>query len=286
MRGLPLVPRLCLLVLRLKSKVSSRLPSLPPSFLGEPLVHRGLHDVANGVQENSRPSFERAIKQGFGIELDLQMSSDGEAMVFHDYALDRLTNDAGAIQMRTAAELRDVRLKVGNDRILDLEGLLQLVDGQVPLLIELKDQDGGMGPNVGRLERRVAEILANYKGDTAVMSFNPHAVMAMSQFAPNVPRGLTTSNLDAEFWPMLPRKRAEELAKIPDFGRTGACFVSHNHEMLDGAPVTTLRKRGVPILCWTVRSQEQENKARRLADNITFEGYIPEKHIQSEDPDV
>ncbi len=242
-----------------------------------------MHDVPNGVQENSRPSFERAIKGGYGIELDLQMSSDGEAMVFHDYALDRLTNESGPIQMRTAAELRELKLKVGNDPIMDLAELLQLVNGQVPLLIELKDQDGGIGPNVGRLERRVAELLANYKGDAVFMSFNPHSMAVMSQIAPDVPRGLTTCDFNAEFWPMLPRKRAGELAEIPDFDRIGACFISHDYRLLDAAPVAALRARGVPIICWTVRSAEQEIKARRLADNITFEGYIPAKRSQTED---
>jgi len=262
------------------------LASLPTSLLGEPIVHRGMHDVPNGVQENSRPSFERAIKHGFGIELDLQMSSDGEAMVFHDYALDRLTDESGPIQMRTAAELRKVKLKVGSDPILDLPELLQLVNGKVPLLIELKDQDGGAGPNVGRMERRVAELLANYKGDAVVMSFNPHSMAVMSEIAPDIPRGLTTSDFNAEFWPMLPRKRAEELAKIADFDRVGACFISHDHRLLDANPVTALRTRGVPLLCWTVRSLEQEIKARRLADNITFEGYIPENRSQPEDENV
>jgi len=139
------------------------LPNLPPSFLGEPITHRGLHDVLRGVQENSRPSFEEAIKRGYGIELDLQLSSDGEAMVFHDYVLDRLTDETGPIQMRTAKELRQVKLTVGNDPIMDLPTLLDLVQGKVPLLIELKDQDGACGPNIGRLEPRVAELLSKYQ---------------------------------------------------------------------------------------------------------------------------
>ncbi len=236
-----------------------------------------MHDVANGVQENSRPSFEAAIKHGYGIELDLQMSSDGEAMVFHDYMLDRITDESGPIHMRTAAEIRQIKLTVGNDPIMDLPQVLELVNGQVPLLIELKDQDGALGPNVGWLERRVAEILAEYSGDAVVMSFNPHSTAQMSKIAPNIPRGLTTCDFNAEHWQMLPRKRAAELAEIPDFDRTGACFISHDHRLLDATPVAALKARGVPVLCWTVRSQEQEIKARRLADNITFEGYIPLK---------
>lgn len=259
------------------------MPSLPPSFLGEPIVHRGLHDVSKGVQENSRPSFEAAIKGGYGIELDLQLSSDGEAMVFHDYMLERLTDESGPVQMRTAAELQSITLKIGNDPIMVLPDLLELVDGQSPLLIELKDQDGAAGPNVGRLEHRVAEVVAKYKGDVAFMSFNPHSMMVMSDIAPKIPRGLTTCDFNAEFWPMLQRKRASELAEIPDFDRTGSCFISHDHRLLDAVPVKALKARSVPILCWTVRSAEQEIKARRLADNITFEGYIPAKRPQTKD---
>lgn len=245
-----------------------------------------MHDVENGVQENTRPSFERAIKHGFGIELDLQMSSDGEAMVFHDYALDHLTHASGPIQMRTAAELRQVKHKVGSDPIMDLSQLLELVNGQVPLLIEVKDQDGGIGPNVGRLEQRTAELLENYKGDAVFMSFNPHSMAVMSEIAPDVPRGLTTCDFNAEFWPMLNRDRAKELAQIPDFDRVGASFISHDHRLLNAEPVKALKARGIPLLCWTVRSPEQEIKARQLADNITFEGYIPAKRPKTKDADV
>lgn len=259
------------------------MPSLPPSFLGEPIVHRGLHDVKNGVQENSRPSFEAAIERGYGIELDLQLSSDGEAMVFHDYMLERLTDEVGPIQQRTSTELKQIRLSVGGERILQLSKVLDIVRGRVPLLIELKDQDGVCGPNVGRLERRVVEVLTKYTGDVALMSYNPHSMMMMSELAPDIPRGLTTDGFTQEGWPIMPRDRAAELAKIPDFDRTGSSFISHDHRLLDTPPVTALKARGVPILCWTVRSTTQEIKARHIADNITFEGYIPVKRHQSKD---
>jgi len=260
--------------------------SLPSSLLTEPVVHRGLHDVANGVQENSPSSFKAAVNNGYGIELDLQMSSDGEAVVFHDYTLDRVTDETGPIFTRTAAEIRQIRLKAGNEPILDLPELLELVDGQVPLLIELKDQDGALGQNVGRLEPRVAEVLSNYSGDAVVMSFNPHSIAMMSKIAPNIPRGLTTSDFKVESWPMLPRGRAKELAAIPDFDRVGASFISHDHRVLDMAAVKKLKDRNIPVLCWTIKSQEQENRARRIADNITFEGYIPAKRPNGKDADV
>ena len=261
------------------------MPSLPSSFLSAPIAHRGFHDAANGVQENSLRAFEEAIKHGFGIELDLQLSSDGEAMVFHDYTLDRLTKESGPIRMKTAAELSDVKLNSCDEMIPTLSDVLKLVNGRALLVIELKDQDGAVGPDVGPLERRVAEVLKTYTGDAVVMSFNPHSVMLLSQIAPNVPRGITTGDYSQQF-KLLSRTRAEELNEVPDFESTGSSFVSQDHRLLGAAPVAALKARGVPIMCWTVRSPEQEIKARRLADNITFEGYIPATRLQPEDADV
>lgn len=258
--------------------------SLPASFLRIPITHRGLHNAALGISENSRAAFTAAIKAGFAIEADLQLSSDSEAMVFHDHYLERLTNSSGAIRMRTAAELRKTKLKFGTETIFGLYELLELVNGRVPILIELKDQDGAFGSNVGQLELRTAEILRDYKGDVAVMSFNPHMVMNMADLAPTIPRGLTTSDFDHRLWPKISSKRAKELAGIHDFDRTGSCFISHNHELLNTAPVSRLRSSGVPVLCWTIKSAEEEAAARRLADNFTFEGYIPAKHSQLENP--
>lgn len=251
------------------------MPKLPDSFLARPIAHRGLHDLKNGVQENSRASFIAAIKGGYGIELDLQMSADGEAMVFHDYHLGELTGKNGALQMRTAEELRQIPLNVGDETIPDLSEILHLVNGQAPMLIELKDQDGALGPNIGKLEARVAEILSHYKGDAVVMSFNPYSMLAMAKLAPNLPRGITTCDYNAEHWQWTPRKRAEELREIPDFDRTGACFISHNYTQLNAAPVQALKARDVPILSWTICNSEQETIARNGADNITFEGYRP-----------
>ena len=123
--------------------------TLPRGFVDLPLAHRALHDVAQGRPENSRAAIRAAIEAGYGIEIDVQLSADGAAMVFHDYALDRLTHDSGAVRLRSAADLKAVPLKGGDEGIPDLPEVLQLVAGQVPLLIELKDQDGAMGTNLG-----------------------------------------------------------------------------------------------------------------------------------------
>jgi glycerophosphoryl diester phosphodiesterase len=130
-----------------------------------------------------------------------------------------------------------------------------------------------MGGQVGALEEAAARDLAGYAGPVAVMSFNPHSVAAMAEHAPEVPRGLTTAAFDSHYWAHLPEATRAHLREIPDFERTGAAFVSHQANDLDRPRVAALRARGVPVLCWTIRSEADERAARRLADNVTFEGY-------------
>ena len=248
------------------------MPDLHPAFLLPPIAHRGLH--GEGRSENAPAAFEAAITHGYGIELDIQMSSDGEAMVFHDYHLGRLTDDKGPTRMRSAAELSALTLPDGSN-IPTLREVLKQVSGQVAVLVEIKDQDGAMGDNVGPLEKRVAEIVSEYRGPVAVMSLNPHAIYRMQDLAPDVPRGLVTCRFSKEDWPLLPRARAEELAAIPDFEASGASFISHHFKSLDMPRVNDIRQTGDPVLSWTITSGDEEFEARRLADNITFEGYLP-----------
>jgi glycerophosphoryl diester phosphodiesterase len=248
------------------------MPTLPRSFATVPLAHRALHDVTDGRPENSRAAIRAAIEAGYGIEIDVQLSGDGAAMVFHDYHLERLTEKQGAVQLFSSDELKATALRGGNEGIPDLPEVLALVAGQVPLLIELKDQDGAMGASVGALERATADALVGYVGEIAVMSFNPHSVAAMQVLAPNVPRGLTTSAYLPEDWP-LSEAVCAELRTIPDYDRVGASFISHEVTDLDRPRVAELKAAGAMICCWTVRSAEQEAQARRVADNITFEKY-------------
>lgn len=247
---------------------------LPPAFLDRPLAHRALHDVVDWRPENSRAAIEAAIEQGFGIEIDVQLSSDAQAMVFHDYGLERLTYDDGPVRQRSAAELRKVELIGNNEGIPDLPEVLDLVAGRVPLLIEIKDQDGAMGPNVGPLERAVAKALEGYRGEVALMSFNPHSVATFKDLAPEIPRGLVTSAYSEEDWP-LSSAICTRLRDIPDFDNVGASFISHEVTDLDRPRVAELKEQGAAILCWTVRSAEQESEARKVAQNVTFEGYVP-----------
>lgn len=248
--------------------------TLPPAFLDRPIAHRALHDSAVGRPENSLSAVQAAVDAGYGIEIDLQLSADGEAMVFHDYDLGRLTDAKGAVRQRSAAELAAIPLLGGiGETIPVLAQVLVLVDGTVPLLIELKDQDGALGPVVGPLEDRVAELLADYTGPVAVMSFNPHSVARLAERAPQIPRGLTTERFPKHDWPGVPETRLTELQAIPDLKRTGASFISHHAGDLRDHRVREVKKTGLPVLCWTIRSAQAEAEAREIADNITFEGY-------------
>ncbi|MBE9637761.1 glycerophosphodiester phosphodiesterase family protein [Salipiger mangrovisoli] len=248
--------------------------TLPAAFLDRPIAHRALHDLAAGRPENSRAAIAAAIEAGYGIEIDLQLSSDGVPMVFHDERLERLTDARGLLGARDAAELSALRLKGGDEGIPTLAEVLALVAGRVPLLIEIKDQDGALGADVGPLEKSVAEVLQGYAGPVAVMSFNPHSVARMARLAPRVPRGLTTEAFAAEDWPGVPGSRLEELRAIPDYARSGACFISHSWRDLATARVAELKAEGAAILCWTIRTPEQEAEARAVAHNVTFEHYL------------
>lgn len=248
--------------------------TLPASFFARPFTHRALHDRKAGRVENSLKSISAAIKASYGIEMDVQLSRDGQAMVFHDDLLDRLTAETGPVRHKTQQELEAIPLKGDGGTIPSLQTVLQLVAGQVPLLIEIKDQDGEMGPNVGPLEEATCAALKDYKGDVALMSFNPHSVAKCAAFAPHLPRGITTSSYEGIYWPEVPATTRDVLREIPDYDRVGACFISHESTDLDRPRVAELKSKGASIFTWTIRSANEEAAARRIVDNVTFEGYL------------
>lgn len=247
--------------------------TLPQAFLTMPVAHRGLHGP--GIPENSLAAAQAAIDAGYGIELDIQPAQDGTPMVFHDYDLRRLTGADGLVAALDPAALSGTRLLGTDQPVPTLRQFLDLVAGRVPLLIEIKDQDMSLGPDIGTLHDRVAADLQDYTGPVAVMSFNPHVVAAFHRIAPHVPVGLTTCGYEDEDWPGIPEEKRSHLAGINDFDQVGACFISHDKADLANPRVDALKAQGVPILCWTITNASEETLARRVADNITFEGYRP-----------
>ena len=214
--------------------------ALPPAFLRAPIAHRALHDRSKGRIENSLSAVRAAVAAGYGIEMDIQLSADGVAMVFHDDTLDRVAVATGPLAARTAAELGNIRLKDSTDTIPTFAEVLKLVAGRVPLLVELKDQTHLKAETDGKLERAVAVDLADYQGPVALMSYNPYSVFWLKSLCPGLPRGITTSSYGPDDAKGLSEHRAADLRNIPDYARTDSSFISHEATDLGRARVAEL----------------------------------------------
>ena len=235
-----------------------------------PIAHRGLHDARRGIIENTAGAFAAAMRRNYAIECDLQLSADGEAMVFHDAELDRLTTATGPVIARTAAELQRMALRGSGDRIQTLQELLDQVNARVPLVIELKSHwDGSLA-----LVRRTAEVIAGYEGPLALMSFDPYLVAGMVELAPRVPRGVVAER-ESLMEVRLGLARRLELRHVTHVDRSRPHFLSYHADGLPFGPPRAFRQAGLPVICWTVRDAATASRARRYADQITFEGFLP-----------
>jgi glycerophosphoryl diester phosphodiesterase len=223
-------------------------------------AHRGLH--GSGVPENSPAAFAAAIEHGMGIECDVQRSSDGQAVVFHDWELDRLTSESGAVGQLTAASLRAIRLTGGDDTIPSLRQVLNQIGGRVPLLIELKSRKDLRFPS---LCLAVLRALEGYRGMYAVMSFDPRVPRWFKRYAPLTVRGLViTEENDHTLFSRLFRRLSLWQAN-PD-------FLAYDIRDLPSRFAAAQRKRGLPIVSWTVRSPELLARAQLHADAPIAEG--------------
>ena len=153
---------------------------------------------------------------------------------------------------------------------------MSYIAGRVPVLIELKDQDGTLGDSPSVFESAVCKTLENYTGPVAIMSFNPFMIERCAKLLPNIPRGLITEVFKQDEWPNISKLRCDKLTKISDYFTAGATFISHDHMDLKSDEVDRLKKAGATILCWTVRTQNEDNEARKIADSVTFENYLPD----------
>lgn len=250
--------------------------ALDPAFLARPLAHRGLHDRKAGRVENSRAAVRAAVEAGYGIEIDVQRSADGAAVVFHDDDLKRLTGRVGRVRDLSAAELGAIPLTGGGETIPTLPEILEIVGGKAPLLIEIKDQSGHMGPEgVGPLEDAVAAALKGYAGPVAAMSFNPFSVFHLRDHAPDLARGLVSYDYNHPDEAFISAERRKHLADVKDFDEARADFISYGAKSFPRPAVSALRRKGIPILCWTIRSYDEIAFSSLHADQITFEGFKP-----------
>ena len=223
-------------------------------------AHRGLHNAA--VPENSPAAFARAIRRGMGIECDVQQTRDGRAMVFHDWTLDRLTCETGPIAARDAAELQMIALGGSTARIPTLESLLGQVAGQVPLLIEVKSKrESSPVP----LCLAVRKALDGYRGDVSVMSFDPRVPNWFHAHARGVVRGLVVTEENGRGAVGRWRRQLTLWHAKPD-------FLAYDVRDLPNAFAIAQRKRGLPLLTWTVRSPDMRARAELHADAPIAEG--------------
>jgi glycerophosphoryl diester phosphodiesterase len=237
-----------------------------------PLAHRGLHDASAGVIENTASAFRAAVDAGYGIECDVQLSRDGEAMVHHDDRLWRLMQRAERVAELTAAELQQLRYRDCDDRMLTLGELCELIGGRVPLAVEIKSHfDRDL-----RLTRRVIETLAQYKGPAVVMSFDPEVVRAVRKLAPDLPRGIVAEwRYRHEEWKRISRIGKLRLALLLHAPVSRPQFLAYQVRDLPSPAPYVARAFGLPLLTWTVRTQEDRSHAARWADQMIFEGFRP-----------
>ncbi|HWT13035.1 MAG TPA: glycerophosphodiester phosphodiesterase family protein [Allosphingosinicella sp.] len=227
------------------------------ALIARPFAHRGLH--GNGRIENSRAAFEAAIAAGRGIELDVQASRDGKAMVFHDSTLDRLTEALGKVSERSAAELGKIRLKGAAETIPSLEEVLALIGGRTGLLIEAKAPER----RCDGLSRAIAGALDDYKGAVAVMSFNPEVGRWFARRAPDTLRGLVVTEAGQRWRGLLARPLA--------LWRSRPDFLAYDLRDLPSSFAAAQRASGLPVLTWTCRSLADWARAGEHADQIIYE---------------
>lgn len=240
-------------------------------LVARPIAHRGLHAKSKGIIENTAGAFEAAIKGDYAIECDVQLTADGEAIVFHDDDLDRLTEAKGPVKALTTQALQKVKLQATSDRMQTLAELLEQVDGRATLVIELKSLWDGNDA----LAKRALEVLESYDGPYCLMSFDPDVVSCLRALSPQTMRGIVADRTTDPYYNTLPVAKRYAMRTFAHLAETQPHFVSYYWRELPFEPVTEIRNAGHPVITWTLRSKEEASQALRYCDQITFEGYTP-----------
>jgi len=243
---------------------------VPAWLLEQPIAHRGLHDIDAGLPENSRSAFQAAVEAGYGIELDLQLSADGAAVVFHDSDLARMTDAEGPIGAKGAGELGRLRLLDTEEKIPTLEEVLDDVRGRAPILVEIKSWHAPLG----HLEAAAWRHLRNYQEPFAVQSFDPASLAWFRHHAPAVTRGQLSQRFRRNRHGQPAWKRFL-LRNLLLLGQSRPHVVGYDIDDLPHPVPALARRLGLPVLAWTVKTPAQREKARGLADNIIFEQIRP-----------
>lgn len=245
----------------------------PAWLVARPIAHRGLHDRARGLIENSLAAARAAAALGFAIECDVQVTADGDAVVFHDSALDRLTAEAGSVASRRCDALCAIPLAGSDDRIPSFAAFLALVGGRVPVICEVKsrfDRDT-------RFADRVADLAEGYAGPLALKSFDPDVIARFRARGLRHPLGIVA---EADYgdadWSFLPAATKAQLVALLHVAETQPDFLSFRVGHLPHAVPQLFREAlGRPVMAWTVRTPDQRQRAARWADQMVFEGFLP-----------
>ncbi len=238
-----------------------------------PIAHRGLHDAANGLIENTARAVRAAMAADYGIEVDVQVSADGEAMVHHDDILGRLTEGRGRLDAFTAAALKRVAFRGSDEHMMTLGELCDLVGGRVTMLVELKSRFDGDS----RLAVRVGETLAAYRGPVAPMSFDPRQLDCLRQKSPGLVRGIVAAKYRPHpYWDLMPAWMRHGMGYLLTALTVQPQFVAYAVADLPAlAPLVARHVFGLPLLTWAVRTDVERRTAARWADQMIFEGFRP-----------
>jgi len=234
-----------------------------------PIAHRGLWSP-DGPPENSLGAFQAACAAGYGIELDVQLSADGEAMVFHDSKLARMTGADGRVGDYSAADLGEMRLAGTDERIPTLLETLALVGHRAMVHVELKTSYGEVGP----LEQRTHEVIADHSGPLCLIGFNPYSHAWFADRYPGVLRGLDSYSYDKA--PNMAETQRQAFARLEHVAIARPHFLALGLDMLPCERAARHRADGMPIVAWTVREPGQWDAIKDICDNLIFEGFVPE----------
>jgi glycerophosphoryl diester phosphodiesterase len=232
----------------------------------KPFAHRGLH--TDEFPENSLAAIRNAIQQGYPVEIDVQVTTDGIPVVFHDWTLDRLTGQPGVVSENPFATLERLRLCSTEEKIPRLEEVLELLGDHTAILIEIKNRGAA-----GNREAAISKVLQKHTGTFAIQSFNPRTLIWFRKHCKDVPRGQLSCRFETD--PMAEWKKWI-LANYGTNLLTRPHFLGHQWERLPALAPSFLRNvLKIPIIAWTVRSESEQKMARRWTDNIIFEGFLP-----------
>jgi glycerophosphoryl diester phosphodiesterase len=238
-------------------------------LIARPIAHRGLH--AGKKIENTESAFGAALEHDYAIECDLQLTKEGEAIVFHDDQVERLLDHRGLVKTFTTKQLQNMAFKDSKDKVQTLAELLEQVDRKQTLVIELKSH----WDNDNSLTDRVLNVMRGYNGPYALMSFDPDILACVAERSPTTVRGITADRVTDPYYSGLSVARRMEMRSLSHLNRTRPHFVSFDFKGLPFQPITAIRNAGHPVITWTIESASEAAQALRYSDQVTFQNYHP-----------